>query len=178
MNRCRWLTDRQQAVKFLIAQCIHDLSDRINRVKRFWNQTKPLFSRLNVTFFPTVASGNVSFPQDWCQKPAKKHDPTKESSLLLGGVQHAHMLQWAREEVQNGWMSWCLEVDICVKQKERKSGWVRRVVLGSWFPVLGDEKENTFFFAYPNVGYAFKMVEGKHQLYYTTMVLLIKFNLY
>ena len=81
-------------------------------MKLFWNQTKPLFSGLDVTFtrccsvvfclLPVALLANCHFAPKMVPKTPTK---TKESSLLLGGVQHAHMLQWAREEVQNGWMS-------------------------------------------------------------------------
>ena len=30
---------------------------------------------------------------------------TQATNLLVGGIQHAEMLQWAREEVENGWSS-------------------------------------------------------------------------
>lgn len=59
----------------------------------------------------------------------------------------------------------CHDVSKLIFASNKKSARaVRRGVRGSWFPVLGDEKETTFFFAYPNVWYAFKMVERKHQL--------------
>ena len=135
----------------------------------FGTKLKPLFSRLDITFtpccsvlclMPMALLANCHFAtQKWCQKHQQK--PRKVAFCSVECNMHTCYNGHVKRFRTGG----CHDVSKLIFASNKKSARaVRRGVRGSWFPVPGDERENTFFFAYPRVGYASKMVERKHQL--------------